>query len=148
MTTVKTIMTEKVVSVTVNTGMLKIKEYFETNHFHHLPVVDENSDVVGMISRLDYNLTLDHFTIFGVEKAKRTNERFLGALIAKDVMSAQVLKLQVDDSIAEAARIFVENLLRALPIMDGRKLVGIVTTYDLLKYYVDRESQAKLMAAK
>lgn len=148
MTTVRTIMTTELVTVHHNTSMLQIREYFETNHFHHLPVLDDDGKVIGMISRLDYNMILDHFTVFGVAKAERTNERFLGALVAKDILSGKVVKINADDSIEEAVRIFLENLFHALPVLDAGELVGIVTTYDLLKYFVDREDQARLMAGK
>jgi CBS domain-containing protein len=141
-------MTTELVTVHLNTSMLQIKEYFETNHFHHLPVLDDDGKVMGMISRLDYNMILDHFTVFGVAKAERTNERFLGALVAKDILSGKVVKIDAEDSIEEAVRIFLENLFHALPVLDRGKLVGIVTTYDLLKYFVDREDQARLMAGK
>ena len=142
--TIRTIMTENVVSVSTDTSLLKVKEYFETNHFHHLPVLNKSKEVVGIISRLDYNLVLDHFTIFGVPKANRSNTRFLGALIAKDVMSAQVVVIGADDKVAEAAKIFTENLFHALPVVEEGNLIGIVTTHDLLKHYGNLANQAKL----
>ncbi|MBK8501870.1 MAG: CBS domain-containing protein [Saprospiraceae bacterium] len=132
---VRSIMTDVVKSVHVNTGLLAIKDIFETNDFHHMPVLDDKRKVVGMISRLDYHLVLDHFTIFRVDKARRTNDRFLGALIAKDVMSKNLATIDPDTDIAEANKVFLENLLHALPVVEHGELIGIITTHDVLKHY-------------
>ena len=132
---VRSIMTDQVKSVHINTGLLAIKDIFETNDFHHIPVLDDENKVVGMISRLDYHLVLDHFTIFRVDKAGRTNDRFLGALIAKDVMTKNLATISPDTDIVEANKVFLENLLHALPVVEHGQLIGIVTTHDVLKHY-------------
>jgi CBS domain-containing protein len=128
-------MTDQVKRVHINTGLLEIKDIFETNDFHHIPVLDDENKVVGMISRLDYHLVLDHFTIFRVDKAGRTNDRFLGALIAKDVMTKNLAVISPDIDIVEANKVFLENLLHALPVVEHGQLIGIVTTHDVLKHY-------------
>ena len=128
-------MTDQVKAVNLNTGLLEIRDIFETNDFHHIPVLNDEKKVVGMISRLDYHLVLDHFTIFRVDKAERTNDRFLGALIAKDVMSKNIAIISPDTDIIEANKVFLENLMHALPVVEHGRLIGIVTTHDVLKHY-------------
>ena len=49
----------------------------------------------------------------------------------KDRMSTNVVTIQLDGSLAEAFRIMKERKIRRLPVMDGTKLVGIVTLSDL-----------------
>lgn len=143
---VQSIMTDQVISVTENTSLLEIQELFSIHHFHHIPVLDANGKVVGMISRLDYHLVLDHFSIFKVDKAKQTNDRFLGALIAKDVMAKKVATISPDSPVEEANRVFLENLLHALPVVDqDGKLTGIITTFDLLKFYSEMNAGQKLI---
>ncbi len=143
---VRSIMTDQVISVTENTSLLEIQELFTIHHFHHIPVLDAQGKVVGMISRLDYHLVLDHFSIFKVDKAKQANDRFLGALIAKEVMSKNVATISPDSPVEEASRVFLENLFHALPVVDPEsKLAGIVTTFDLLKFYSERSAGQKLI---
>jgi acetoin utilization protein AcuB len=132
---IRSIMTDQVISVKENTSLLEVQDIFSTHDFHHIPVVDHDGKVVGIISRLDYHLILDHFTIFRVDKASRTNEHFLGALIASDVMSKNVAVISPDSQVEEANRIFLENLMHALPVVENSQLVGIVTTHNLLSYY-------------
>lgn len=138
-------MTEQVRSVKETTGLLEIQAVFDTHHFHHIPVLDLDGKVVGMISKLDYHLVLDHFTIFRVDKAEKTNDRFLGALIAKDIMSRNVATIGPQTSVEEANSIFMENLFHALPVVEHNKLIGIVTTHDLLKYYSEIVAGQKLL---
>ncbi|MEZ4980721.1 MAG: CBS domain-containing protein [Saprospiraceae bacterium] len=45
----------------------------------------------------------------------------------------KIVNLRPEDPASFAARIFGENLFHALPIVESGKLVGIVTTFDLLK---------------
>ena len=51
-----------------------------------------------------------------------------------DIMTTKVVTLDPDDSIGLAADIFLANRFHALPIVEGKNLVGILTTYDLIKF--------------
>ena len=105
--------------------------------------------MVGIISRLDYNKLLDHFTLFSVRRAEVSNKQFLSALIAREVMRHQVTVITPEDTIEEVVQIFLENLIHSLPVVDSDgKLVGIVTTHDVLKYYYEHERQLALQAGK
>jgi acetoin utilization protein AcuB len=54
------------------------------------------------------------------------------ATMVETVMTSNVLTVQPDDSIAEAARVMRKGRLGALPVVDGEHLVGIITRSDLL----------------
>ncbi|MCB0688463.1 MAG: CBS domain-containing protein [Saprospiraceae bacterium] len=143
--TLRNIMTDQVYSVDEDTVLLEIKDLFDTHNFHHIPVLDTKAEVVGMISRLDYNMILDHFTIFRVDKAEKTNKRFLGALIAKDIMSRNLAIVSPDMTIDEANKIFLENLIHALPVVENHKLIGIVTPFDVIRYYSEMAVGQKML---
>ncbi|HWP91941.1 MAG TPA: CBS domain-containing protein [Thermodesulfobacteriota bacterium] len=51
----------------------------------------------------------------------------------KDVMTETVQCAQAEDSIDELTKIMYEQNVRYLPVMDGRKLVGIISTTDLFR---------------
>ncbi len=51
----------------------------------------------------------------------------------RDVMTESVQCAQSNDSVDELARIMYEENVRYLPVMEGRKLVGIISTTDLFK---------------
>ena len=52
---IKEIMTSEVISVSPNDNMTVVDEIFKKNNIHHIPVVDNNGKIVGLISSTDYN---------------------------------------------------------------------------------------------
>lgn len=129
------IMTRDPITVNPCDTMDKVKEIFASHTIHHIPVVDKNK-VIGIISQTDF-LKIQHgFTLFKNTKAEAYNDAIMRSLLVKEVMVVQVATLYSDDSVETAYGFFRENLFHALPILDrvSRKLVGIVTTFDLLNY--------------
>lgn len=61
----------------------------------------------------------------------------IASLHVSDLMVSGVLTCTPHDSIADAARLMTDRRLRHLPVMDGRRLVGIVSVGDILKYRLD-----------
>jgi len=113
--------------------LLRVDEIFRNNPIHHLPVVDDDGKVVGMISKTDYCLVQDTFTIFRLKDAERINKDIFRSLLVSEVMSKPVVTRSPEDTIASAVDIFRENRFHALPVVNAKKqLVGIVSVFDLL----------------
>jgi len=129
--TISTIMTRDIVTVSPITLLGDIHEIFETHNIHHIPVVDDENHVKGIISKIDYAKALDCFTVFGTKYSIAHNEKNFKALMAKDIMTKQVVTLSPDDKIGTAVGIFKENILRSILIVDDEELVGILTPFDL-----------------
>ena len=58
-------------------------------------------------------------------------------------MTKKLAKVESTDKIGTAAEVFMEHLFHALPVVDDGKLVGIVTSFDLLKYEYNKEYPPK-----
>lgn len=128
-------MTTEVISVNPDDNLLKVEEIFTTHDFHHLPVVDENNVVKGIISRQEFHKMQHSLTIFKTKSAKKHNQSMFNATLVGEIMAKQVAKLSPEDTALVAVGFFRENLFHALPIVDKEgKLVGMLTTYDLLTY--------------
>lgn len=54
----------------------------------------------------------------------------------KDVMNPNVVFCKPDDTVREAAKILKENSISGAPILEGEKLVGIISEADLLKLLI------------
>ena len=52
---------------------------------------------------------------------------------ARDIMTGGVAKVEPTDTVGTAASLFMLNRFHALPVVQGKKIVGIVTTLDLIK---------------
>ena len=132
MKTVDKIMTKEVITVFETATFSEIKRIFDTHHFHHLPVLDFSNQLKGIVSKEDlakasYLLTLN-------TTGKTYTEKEFDYISAKDIMSSYPVFLTPDDEIDLAADVFLSNKLHALPILEDGRLVGIVTTHDLLRY--------------
>jgi len=52
----------------------------------------------------------------------------------RDVMNVQPITIQADDAISEAAKVLRENKISGMPVLDGEKVVGIVSESDLCAF--------------
>jgi CBS domain-containing protein len=136
------IMTTPVITMGPDDTMDKVQAIFRKNNIHHIPVV-KDGQVVGMISKSDYLRLLHGFTLFKTHKSEEYNDAVLRSLLIGEVMTRQVAVLNPEDSLEFAAGYFRENLFHAIPIVERQtnRLVGIVTTYDLLNYAFSSEAQ-------
>lgn len=130
---VKEVMTSPVVSLHPCDSMEHAAVIFENQNFHHIPIIDDDRKVVGMLSRHDYYKILNAFTIFNTENSKVANETTLKALLTRDVMTKQLATININDPLEKVIGIFQENLFHALPVVnDEKELEGIITTFDVL----------------
>lgn len=133
---VSQVMTTEVITVRPDDTMELVHRIFHTTDIHHLPVVDVDGKVVGIVSKADYYSISNAFPLFRPDLRDAANERLFRSLLVDDVMTRQVATLFPDDSITVAAGFFKENLFHAIPIVDKHgKLLGILTTFDLLNFF-------------
>lgn len=112
----------------------RVNEIFRGKAIHHIPVVDKNGKLCGIVSKSDF-LQVNHMLcLFNKEKYDCYNEKLYKAVRVEEIMTQKVATLTPDDALTVAAGIFSENLFHALPVVDEGNLVGIVTTQDLLGY--------------
>ncbi len=127
---IREIMTTKMVTVNPEANVRNIKDIFEKNDFHHLPVVDRGEELVGIISKEDF------FKVAYILSLGSNHQPMDGpyaSLKAMDFMTKYPLVLDPEDTLGLAADIFLANKFHALPIVEDGRLIGIVTTHDLLK---------------
>ena len=129
---VSSIMTTNMVTVHLKDTARKVREVFKTHSFHHIPVIDEGDKLVGIISKEDffriaYLLSLD-------STGRTYTHKVYEHLTAEQFMTKYPVQLDPDDSIGLAADIFMANKFHALPIVEDGRLVGLITSHDLLQY--------------
>ena len=120
------------ITVTPDKNLQEIKSLIESNNFHHLPVVDRGEKLVGIISREDFFKVA---YVLSLNTTGRTySEKEYTRLTAKDLMTAYPMTLDPDDTIGLAADIFLANKFHALPIVEDDRLIGLITSHDLLRF--------------
>jgi CBS domain-containing protein len=128
---VSSIMARELVTVKPNDPITHIHNLFEQHSFHHLPVVEQGK-LIGIISKADY-LKIKHMLSISWDGATMAQEWYAG-ICARDIMTAGPLCIDSSDSIGLAADIFKANQFHALPVLDDGRLIGILTSHDLLAY--------------
>jgi CBS domain-containing protein len=134
---VSTIMTRNVVSVQLDESLLNADKLIRKHHIRHLPVV-HGQQLVGIISKTDLN-RLTFSGLFAGEGD--TDEAVFDMLNISQVMSHKPRAVKDTDTIKQVAEILAKEEFHALPVVDSddeSKLVGIVTTTDVIQYLLDQ----------
>ena len=131
---VSTIMTKSLITVNPQDKISKVKELFDQNSIHHLPVVNFR-EIVGLISQTDLMYFLRGFA--HNQEDHLIDEARLHAFNAEDIMTKGLAKVESNEPIRTVLEIFKVNRFHAVPIVDKNELVGIVTTYDIIKALAD-----------
>ena len=92
-----------------------------------LPVVD-NGQLVGMISERDYTRKV---ALKG-RSSKDTPVR--------EIMSHEVVTVNVADTISECMRLMTDSRVRHLPVMEGKKMMGLVSIGDLVRGIISAQT--------
>ena len=136
-TSIKDIMTTNIITVDPDDTLSVVRDKITNNLIHHIPVVKHNK-VLGMISMNDLHKMEHHFTHFNNPEAQASNRQLFSTMLAKEIMSTPVVKVKQDQPVRIAVDLLLENLFHALPVVnDSEELVGIITTFDLIKHSLD-----------
>ena len=118
-------MTRPVVTATPEMVLEEVGTLFHDHRFHHLPVVDPQNRVVGMLSDRD---------LLACSRAAAPHGESADPLHASDLMSARVLSATPDTPIRDIALGMIAEGIGALPLVDSEsRLTGIITTTDILR---------------
>ncbi|WP_243641761.1 CBS domain-containing protein [Maribacter algicola] len=132
---VSTIMTKKIITLNSNDQLETAERLFKENHIRHIPVV-EGDRIIGMLSLTD--LLRISFADGAYEEDADVETIVYNMFTISQVMAKNLKSISSDTTIKEVAEILAHNEFHALPVVDGEKLVGIVTTTDLIKYLLEQ----------
>ena len=122
MQTARDIMTKEVVTLSPDTLVEDAGETLTQYRIHGAPVVDAAEQLVGMISLVDL--------------VGRSGRR------VKDIMSAEPVSAAVDTAVDEIGSIMLEQMVRRVPIVEGGRVVGIVSASDLIGVFLNIHEQS------
>ena len=139
---VSSVMTTRLVTVEPGDRLTQVKEIFDQQRIHHIPVV-RYTKLLGIISKMD----LFHFISGTTASANdaEAEKAMLEKYTAEDIMTKGMATLEANERINVALQVFSENLFHAIPIVDNGQLVGMLTTLDIIKVLVN-EDNARIKA--
>jgi acetoin utilization protein AcuB len=129
-------MTQKVVTIHKDADILEAKELLEQYQIRHLPVVEPDGRLIGMVTDRDIRSALPS-TFFKKDKAA-TAEVVAPFLKVKEIMSRELVTLSPMDTIEDALLLIQKTLVGALPVVDEKgRLSGIISVRDLLRAFIN-----------
>ncbi|OQY33185.1 MAG: hypothetical protein B6241_08775 [Spirochaetaceae bacterium 4572_59] len=127
-------MTTNPVTVHSDTPVNEARDIMKKEKIHRLPVVDKHDHLMGIVTEKDIlyaspspATSLDVYEIASL----------LNKLKVHSVMTKEVISIDVETPIEDAARIMSDNNIGGLPIMEENILVGIITESDLFKVFIE-----------
>ncbi|MCI2154219.1 CBS domain-containing protein [Erysipelotrichaceae bacterium Oil+RF-744-GAM-WT-6] len=132
---VKDFMTKNPVVITKDTSIRKALDLMAHHDFHRLPVVDENGKLIGLVT----GGLVDEST--GV-KSTSLSVYELNYLLQKtpvsDIMITDVVTIDPDAFVADAAKKMIDHKINVLPIIEADgKITGIITEKDIFQAFVE-----------
>jgi CBS domain-containing protein len=141
---VQRLMTAPAVSVKADTRLTDIIYLINSHRIHHIPVLDQNEHVIGVL-RVDdllpkaqklrspdvlipvlFRQVVDYKHIFH-------SYRQCAYITARDIMSPSPECADVDDDLDQVLRLMIENKLPAIPVLREGKFAGVFTSSDFIR---------------
>ncbi len=131
---VKERMTRHPITINPDTSLHEALRIMRDEKVRRLPVLDKQGKLVGIVVEAD----LLHASPSPATTLSVYELNYLVARIkVEDLMSREVVTIEEDCPLEEAARIMVDNDIAGLPVMRGDKLVGMITESDLFKIFLE-----------
>jgi CBS domain-containing membrane protein len=133
---VRDLMTTEVATVRRNDQVVIADDLMRLGRIRHTPVLDDRADdLVGIVSQRDlFRGALARALGYG----QHAQQKMMGMLVIKDVMTSDPIVTSPDTPLVEAARIMLERKIGCLPVVEDGKLVGILTESDFVRLAVGR----------
>jgi CBS domain-containing membrane protein len=116
--------------------LANLYDLMDTKHVRHVPVVDGDGDLVGLVTHRDLlRCALAEETDYPLS----LQCELLARKQVGEIMTADPETTEADADIRAAAQTMFENKYGCLPVVEGTRLVGILTEADFVRYLADRE---------
>jgi CBS domain-containing protein len=152
MATAKDIMTTSIITLSPGMEIVAAAAILMDNHINGAPVVDENGDMVGILSRDDlitqqkklplpsYFVVLDALIPLHSSRQVEKELEKIAATTVESAMTPDPVSVHPDTPVEDIATIMVDRKMHTIPVVDEEgRLVGIVGKEDILKTLLRRQ---------
>lgn len=131
---VSDLMSTPVHTITADRNLAELADLFDQHDVRHVPVIDGEGDVVGLVSDRDLlrNVLTDQADV-----PLSVRDSSMQGTLVETIMTRDVVTLAPNDGAPKAARTMLDNKFGCIPVTEGTRLVGIVTQSDFLRLFAD-----------
>lgn len=131
---VRDLMTSEVTTLHRNDKLSIADDVMRLGRIRHLPVLDDEGQVVGIVSQRDlFRGALARALGYG----EHAQQKLLGQLIVKEVMTNDPVSIGPDAPLADAAQLMLRQKIGALVVIEEGRLVGILTEADFVRRFAE-----------
>jgi len=129
-------MTRKVITVDPEISVFEAQELMAHHGIRHLPVIDANQKLVGIVTDRDIRSALPYH--FLKDSCSEEQREQVCALAVKDIMARDPISISPTSTIQDALLMIQTSKVGALPVVgDDGKLSGILSVRDLLRAFIN-----------
>ncbi len=128
------IMSKELISLSPIQTLYDAERLFNKHSIRHIPVV-EGERIVGVISRSDL-LRISYADL--TENEETVESIVYDMYTIPQVMTRVPVTVESDTTVKEVAEILSKQSFHSIPVLENGKLVGIVTTTDLINYLLEQ----------
>lgn len=131
---VKDNMVENPITIGPNASVSEAVDLMSENDLHRLPVVDDTGKLVGLVTEsvITSNTPNNASTLSVFEL-----NYLLNKLKISDIMIKDVITIDKDALLEQAATVLRKNDIGCLPVVEDEKLIGIITHNDIFTAFID-----------
>jgi len=124
------VMRTDLVTIPPETSLIQARDIIADKKIAHLLVVDDNGNLIGIVSDRDLKQS---WASPATTLSQHELNYILSKLTVAAIMRKKIVTIPPDTTIERAARILQENRIGSLPVTDQGRLVGIITTTDVME---------------
>ncbi len=132
-TTVGDVMTKEVVTLDRNEKLQIADDVMRLGRIRHLPIVDSDGSLAGLVSQRD----LFHSGLMrALGYGSHAQRNALDMVLIKEAMKTEVVTTSAETLLSDAAKQMLEKKIGCLVVVEGKKIVGILSEADFVKLHV------------
>ena len=129
-------MTRKVLTIDKDAGIFEAQKKMAANRIRHLPVVDKNNSLIGIVTDRDIRSALPD--LFFQKPASGKDKDQISDLRVRDIMTENPTSISPSYTIQDALLLVQKLRVGSLPVVDAEgKLKGIISVRDLLRAFIN-----------
>jgi CBS-domain-containing membrane protein len=145
MLTAGDVMTREVITVKKETTIRELAELFARHRISSAPVVDDSGAMIGIVTETDLveqDKSLHIPTVISLfdwviylesdKKFEKELKKMTGQTVG-DIFTQEVVHVSSTTPVCDVANLISSRKVNAIPVVDGKRLVGIVARIDLIR---------------
>ena len=123
-------MSQPVIMARYDSPLSELIKTLRKHEIRHLPIVNDRKELIGIVSNRDMLV------------ATNTPANLDGQRWASHIMTPNPISIGKTQSATTAAQLLLQHHIGCLPVLEGNKIIGIVTESDFVRYFAGDKNKA------